>query len=344
MTGRQARLPLLGQVSRRSMLAGAAAGVVAPVAAAALGGASTAAAAPNRNKPGGQGETKRITVYAEELPSGLYGYGLEPGKATVPGPILEIWEGDTLEIELVNNTDRRLSIHPHGVDYDTASDGSPLNASFNEPGETRTYVWRTHPQSQGPDGFWRPGSAGYWHYHDHALGSDHGTEGIAKGLYGALIVRREGDLLPDRQHTIVFNDMTVNNKMAPHIPVLEANLGERVEFIAIGHGSNFHTFHLHAHRWAENRTGYLQGPDDPSRIIDNRDLNPGDSFGFQVIAGDGVGPGAWMFHCHVQSHSEGGMAGVFLVRNADGSMPEGAQEALDRYHQHDGVHHTATGR
>ncbi|EIE99516.1 multicopper oxidase domain-containing protein [Saccharomonospora glauca] len=339
MTGRQARHPLFGQMSRRSMLAGAAAGVVAPMAATALGGGRAAAAVRDRSTPSVRGETKRVTLYAEELPGGLYGYGLEPGKATIPGPVLELWEGDTLEIDLVNNTDRRLSIHPHGVEYDTESDGSPLNDSFNEPGETRTYVWRTRPQSQGPDGFWLPGSAGYWHYHDHALGSDHGTEGIAKGLYGALVVRREGDLLPDRQFTIVFNDMTINNKVAPDLPVLVADLGERVEFIAIGHGSNFHTFHLHAHRWADNRTGYLMGPDDRSRIIDNRDLNPGDSFGFQVIAGDGVGPGAWMYHCHVQSHSETGMNGVFLVRNADGSMPEGAQEAIDRYRQHGGGGH-----
>ncbi len=58
-----------------------------------------------------------------------------------------------------------------------------------------------------------------------------------------------------------------------------------------------------------------------------------------MIAGDGVGPGAWMYHCHVQSHSETGMNGVFLVRNADGSMPEGAQEAIDRYRQHGGGGH-----
>ncbi|EHY87960.1 putative multicopper oxidase [Saccharomonospora azurea NA-128] len=338
MTGEQARLPQSQKVSRRSMLVGAAAGVVAPVAVSTLGAGSAAAQGRGKGRPGRTGETHRVTVYAEELPGGLYGYGLEPGKATVPGPVFEIWEGDTLEIELVNNTDRRLSIHPHGVNYDVASDGSPLNDSFNEPGETRTYVWSTSFQSEGPGGFWIPGSAGYWHYHDHALGSDHGTEGIAKGLYGALVVRREGDVVPDRQFTVVFNDMTINNKMAPDVPILEANLGERVEFIAIGHGNNFHTFHLHAHRWADNRTGYLQGPDDPSKVVDNRDLNPGDSFGFQVIAGDGVGPGAWMFHCHVQSHSETGMSGIFLVRNADGSMPDGAQEAIDRYLGHQGGH------
>jgi hypothetical protein len=79
----------------------------------------------------------------------------------------------------------------------------------------------------------------------------------------------------------------------------------------------------------------LEGPTDPSQAIDNKDLNPGSSFGFQVLAGEGVGPGVWMYHCHVQSHSDTGMVGLFLVRNADGSMPPGAQEAIDRYHGHD---------
>ncbi|WP_235999481.1 multicopper oxidase domain-containing protein [Qaidamihabitans albus] len=328
------------QVSRRSMLAGAAVGVAAPVVGATLGSAPLAAAQGNRGENPQQGTTRRITMYAEELPGAQIGYGLAPGEATIPGPILEIWEGDTLEVELVNNTTKRLSIHPHGVDYSVDSDGSPLNDSFNEPGETRTYVWRTRAPFKAKGGLWMPGSAGYWHYHDHAMGGDHGTDGLRAGLYGALIVRRRGDLLPDRQFTVVFNDMTINNKMAPEVPLLEARLGERVEFVAIGHGNTFHTFHLHAHRWANNRTGMLEGPNDSSQVIDNRDLNPGDSFGFQVIAGEGVGPGVWMYHCHVQFHSDGGMAGVFLVRNEDGSLPEGAQAALDRYygHQHDGGH------
>ncbi|MBK1782703.1 multicopper oxidase domain-containing protein [Prauserella sp. ASG 168] len=318
------------------MLAGAAAaGVAAPVVVAGLG---TASASPETSRPARAGVTRRVTVYAEELGGGQFGYGLSPGTATIPGPVLEVYEGDTLEIDLVNNTDRRLSIHPHGVDYDVDSDGSPLNDSFNEPGTRRTYVWKTRAPFQ-KDGRWMPGSAGYWHYHDHAMGDDHGSGGILAGLYGALIVRREGDLLPQRQYTVVFNDMTINNRVAPDIPVIEANQGERVEFIAIGHGNTFHTFHLHAHRWVDNRTGMLSGPDDLTPSIDNRDLNPGDSFGFQVIAGEGVGPGVWMYHCHVQFHSVGGMAAVWLVRNPDGSMPDGAQEALDRYQAHEHSSH-----
>lgn len=322
--------PLGRRVTRRSVLAGAAAGALTPVAVSV--GAPGAVAAPAAPPGRPDGKTRRVTMYAENLPGDMVGYGLAEGEATVPGPILEMWEGDTLEIDLVNNTDRRLSIHPHGVDYSVDSDGAPLNASFNEPGERRTYVWRTRAPFKEERGTWVPGSAGYWHYHDHALGTPHGTEGIRKGLYGALIVRRRGDLLPDRQHTVVFNDMTINNRTAPDAPVLDARLGERVEFVAIGHGNQLHTFHVHAHRWADTRTGLLDGPNDASRAIDNKPLLPGDSFGFQVVAGAGVGPGAWMYHCHVQFHADQGMAGVFLVRNEDGSIPPHAQEALDRYH------------
>ncbi|MFE6970523.1 multicopper oxidase domain-containing protein [Isoptericola sp. NPDC057653] len=338
--------PRKDRVSRRSMLTGTLAGLVVPATTGALGvGVGAASAAP---KPiptptptttptaAPRATTRNITVFAESLGNGQIGYGLAPGEATIPGPLLEMWEGDTLQIELVNTTDKRLSIHPHGVDYETDSDGSPFNDSFNEPGETRTYVWRSHTTHQADDGRWVSGSAGYWHYHDHALGGEHGTAGLRAGLYGALVVRRRGDRVPDRQYTVVFNDMTVNNQMAPHTPMFEANLGETVEWIAIGHGDQLHTFHLHAHRWADNRTGYLAGPDDPSRVIDTRDLNPGTSFGFQVVAGEAVGAGAWMYHCHVQFHSDGGMAGVFLVRNADGSMPDGAQAAIDRFQQHGG--------
>ncbi|MFC0105206.1 multicopper oxidase domain-containing protein [Kibdelosporangium aridum] len=317
-------------VTRRSVLATSTVGLAVPAAMTLGAGGSGMHTAQAQT-----GVVKKITMYAENLPNNEVGYGLEPGKATIPGPLLQIYEGDTLEITLVNRTDKRLSIHPHGVDYSTESDGSPLNNSFNGPGETRVYTWRSREMTFAGQGrMFIPGSAGYWHYHDHAYGGDHGTIGLTKGLYGGLIVRRRGDILPDKTFVAVLDDSRINNKKAPDTPMFEANLGQRVEFLAIGHGSLYHTFHLHAHRWADNRTGYLESPSDPSAIIDIKDLNPGTSFGFQVIAGQGVGPGAWMYHCHVQSHSDTGMSGIFLVRNADGSMPPGAQEAIDRFHGH----------
>ncbi len=274
-----------------------------------------------RTAPAG-GDVKRIKMYAEKLPDGQLGYGLEKGKASIPGPLIELNEGDTLHIEFENATDVDASLHVHGMDYEISSDGTRHTNSHVEPGGKRTYTWRTHAPGRRKDGTWRPGTAGYWHYHDHVVGTDHGTGGVRKGLYGPLIVRRKGDPLPDKTFTIVFNDMTINNKSGHDSPTFEATVGDRVEFVSITHGEYYHTFHVHGHRWADNRTGMLTGPDDPSQILDDKITGPGDSFGFQVIAGEGVGAGAWMYHCHVQSHSDMGMAGLFLVKKKDGTVPD----------------------
>ncbi|MEN3539894.1 multicopper oxidase domain-containing protein, partial [Microbispora sp. ZYX-F-249] len=114
-------------------------------------------------------------------------------------------------------------------------------------------------------------------------------------------------------------------------PDFTAKLGERVEFVVITHGNFFHTFHIHGHRWADNRTGLLQGPQDQSRVIDTKTTGPAESFGFQVIAGERVGPGMWMYHCHVQSHSDMGMAGTFWVTDEDGHVPGHSMDEMQAH-------------
>jgi manganese oxidase len=101
-----------------------------------------------------------------------------------------------------------------------------------------------------------------------------------------------------------------------------------------------HTFHLHAHRWADTRTGLLLGPNNDIPIVDNVTVGPADSFGFQIIAGEGVGPGAWMYHCHMQNHADLGMSGVFLVRTPEGEVTPQSAAALRRWHRlESGGHH-----
>ncbi len=277
---------------------------------------------------------RRVTLYAERVGDGV-GYGLTSETARVPGPTLTMVEGQCLAVTLVNHTRRRVSIHTHGVGYTPRSDGTPLNKGCTAPGESRTYVFEAHKTSRRADGTVEPGSAGYWHYHDHCMGTDHGSRGIEAGLFGALIVRRKGDPLPDRPPFVVamVND-TINLRYAPDTPVFRANEGERIEFVVIGHGELFHTFHLHGHRWADTRTGTLRRSDGNVAVVDNRTVGPADSFGFQVVAGEQVGPGAWMYHCHVQSHADAGMSGLLLVRTPDGRLTPSARDALDAWRRH----------
>ena len=86
-------------------------------------------------------------------------------------------------------------------------------------------------------------------------------------------------------------------------PTLGADLGDIVQFHILG-AAHDHTFHLHAHRWLDPGT---------TNIIDTKTITPGMAHSFIVQAGNFVGPGNWQYHCHVFAHMEAGMMGNFLV-------------------------------
>ncbi len=310
---------------------------------------------------------RHLALHAVELPRVdgriRLGYGLAPDTATYPGPTIEMVEGDCLAITLTNHVpaatlaelrdDPRLgmlhadpahplplgvSLHVHGVRYRPSSDGTMHTGSWVPPGQSRTYVWYAEPRRATADGrVLAHGTAGYWWYHDHVVGTDHGTGGIGSGLFGALVVRRPGDLLPDRTFTLAMgDDATINLRRAPQTDACDperptpsdtcllAERGERVEFVVFGIGDDFHTFHLHGHTWVDNRTGVLAPTDDVTQLVDVIPLGPSQSFGFQVVAGASVGSGDWMLHCHVQRHSDLGMhTSLHVVEPGGLALPAG---------------------
>jgi FtsP/CotA-like multicopper oxidase with cupredoxin domain len=101
---------------------------------------------------------------------------------TVPGPTLELREGDRVIIHFRNDLPEETTVHWHGLHIPWSADGSPF-----------------HPVAAGarvdfeftiPDG-----TAGTYWYHPHP---HHRTAPqVAKGLYGAIIVRAPDDPLPD---------------------------------------------------------------------------------------------------------------------------------------------------
>ncbi|GAB3974236.1 multicopper oxidase domain-containing protein [Plantactinospora veratri] len=327
------------------------------------GGATTAArpaersveaAAASAERPAGcVTPDRRLQLYAVELPKDpvtnqvRLGYGLTPQTASYPGPTMEMIEGECLAITLHNQvpaatleqlrTDPAhpvgVSLHVHGVKYTQMSDGTVHSNSFVPPGGSRTYIWYAKPRTATSQG-----TAGYWWYHDHVVGGPHGTQGLRSGLFGGLVVRRQGDPRPDRTYVTAFGDrQTINLRRSaeadtcdpvnpqPGPTCLVAKLGERVEFIVIGIGDDMHTFHVHGHSWADTRTGLVEGANraliDSIPVIDNKTLGPGDTFGVQIVAGDSVGPGHWMLHCHMQFHSDLGMSTTLHVLDENGQMP-----------------------
>lgn len=300
---------------------------------------------------------RNMTLYADELPRVnatdtdpgdiRIGWGTTLKNVSIPGPTIEMIEGECLDITVVNkvepetlhelagnydtkhanHTKLGVSLHVHGVKYTQKSDGTMHSDSVVPPGRSRTYTWYAEPPMKLANGFVTPGTAGYWWYHDHVAGTSHGTGGLDSGLFGALVVRRASDPKPDRQIPFFMTPgMTINLLEDPECPAdaeiekapppgcFIARKGERVEFIVVAIGNEFHTFHLHGHSWMDNRTGLVTEPGGgAARLIDAKTTGPSESFGFQVIAGHEVGIGKWMIHCHVQNHSDHGMASFFDV-------------------------------
>jgi FtsP/CotA-like multicopper oxidase with cupredoxin domain len=106
---------------------------------------------------------------------------LAPGKVTeaytfygsVPGPSLEVYEGDHVIVHFRNELPEPTTIRWHGLRIPAVMDGSPLRPVA--PGASYAYVFTV-----------KRGSAGTYWYHPHPDGRS-GYQ-IAKGLFGAVIV------------------------------------------------------------------------------------------------------------------------------------------------------------
>jgi FtsP/CotA-like multicopper oxidase with cupredoxin domain len=254
-----------------------------------------------------------------------------------------------------------VSLHVHGVKYTKESDGtlgSGVGDSFVPPGKSRTYIWYAAPRILAHGRTVSLGTAGYWWYHDHVAGTSHGTGGLGSGLFGAVVVRRAHDPKPAHTYVLGFGpNATINLRRwpdtdCPGIPnraaITEANAsnnclvakqGQLIEIVALAFGDDFHTFHLHAHNWANTRNGLVTSPaEDDVALIDNRTLGPADSFGFMVTAGEESGPGNWMLHCHVQRHSDLGMVTFLHVLTPSGvAIPQ----PMVHFGHHAGAHGAA---
>lgn len=98
-----------------------------------------------------------------------------------PGPTLEVREGDKVIVHFRNELPKATTVHWHGLHIPATSDGSPFHPVA--PGERYDYVF-TIPR----------GTAGTYWYHPHP--HHHTGHQVAKGLYGAIIVRAADDPLP----------------------------------------------------------------------------------------------------------------------------------------------------
>lgn len=138
----------------------------------------------------------------------------------LPGPLIEVTEGDTVEILFENRLPRATTIHWHGLPIPPEQDGNPQDPV--PPGGQRRYRF-TLPV----------GSAGTYWYHPHP--HDDTPEQVYRGLAGAFVVRAKADPLagiPERHLLISDLKLARDGSIAPNDANDEMN-GREGQFVLV---------------------------------------------------------------------------------------------------------------
>ncbi len=143
-------------------------------------------------------------LFQAELSAAPVQIELLPGKpttfwaynASIPGPLIEVTEGDRVEVRFINNLGQPSTIHWHGLPVPPEQDGNPHDPV--PPGGERLYRFNL-PK----------GSAGTYWYHPHPHG--HTAEQAFRGLAAAFIVRAADDPLANiAERHLLISDLKLN--------------------------------------------------------------------------------------------------------------------------------------
>lgn len=242
----------------------------------------------------------------------------QPDWLGILGPIIRAEVGDSIVVDFLNRSSKAHSIHPHGLRYDKANEGSfylPAGGPGSRvpPGEKFTYHW-TADEGSGPAA--SDPSSIVWFYHSHV---DDPSE-INSGLLGPIIITAKGKANPDgtpkgvdREFVVLFMIFdqlagkneglfhSMNGYIFGNLPGLSMKQGEHVRWYLLGMGNerDLHTAHWHG------KTVIYH-----SRHTDDIELLPGSMATADMVADN---PGTWMFHCHVSDHMESGMMATYTI-------------------------------
>lgn len=254
--------------------------------------------------------------------SGMPGMKAEKD-GSMPGPTIEVVEGDKVRIIVHNELPEATTVHWHGLDVPNSMDGvMGLTQDPIPPGGMFTYEFELRQN-------------GTFFYHTHVAMQQ------ALGLVGLFIVHpkaawdppvdrdfalilQEWAILPGASVTntmsMEFNIFTTNGRAAPYITPMVVRQGDRVRirlvnFSVIDH----HPMHFHGMTfWI---TGTEGGRLPVTAWIPRNNVLVGvaQAYDIEFVAWN---PGDWMLHCHMFHHM------MNFMSSMAGSMGGGAMKGM----------------
>jgi len=221
---------------------------------------------------------------------------------SVPGPTIEVDEGDTVRIVFENRLPEITTVHWHGLEVPIEMDGVPgLTMDPVQPGGTFVYEFTLHQH-------------GTFFYHSHMPMQEMlGMLGFfiihPKERYQPAVDRDFGfllqgwALLPNNTVpntlSMEFNWLTLNGKAGPATTPVIVKQGERVRLRFVNLGMDHHPMHMHGHQF------YVTGTE--GGRVPEAARHPGNTVIVGVAQARDVEfeaqyLGDWMLHCHLPHH------------------------------------------
>jgi FtsP/CotA-like multicopper oxidase with cupredoxin domain len=249
---------------------------------------------------------------------------------SMPGPTIEVNEGDRVRIHFRNGLPEPTTVHWHGLEVPIAMDGVPaISQPLVDPGGTFTYEFTLHQH-------------GTFFYHSHmAMQQMLGMIGLfiihPRAAYQPPVQKDFGlilqgwAILPNNSVpntlSMEFNWLTMNGKAGPAISPLLVRLGERVRIRFVNLGMDHHPMHLHGNTFVV--TGTEAGRVPATQWHPSNTVLVGVAQARNVEF-DATRAGDWMLHCHLPHHMMnqmvsmvGPMAHIGHGMAAGRGMPEG---------------------
>jgi FtsP/CotA-like multicopper oxidase with cupredoxin domain len=223
---------------------------------------------------------------------------------SMPGPMIEVNQGDRVRIIVENRLPELTSIHWHSLEVPVSQDGVPgLVQDFIPPGEAFVYEFQLHQH-------------GTFFYHAHvAMQEAMGMVGLfiihPKEAYEPVcdqdfaLITQEFQILPNtsipNSQGMDFNFLTFNGHCAPLTTPLVVKLGHRVRLRLVNFSTaDHHPIHLHGHTWWVTGTEGGRIPESAWIPGNNVLVGVAQARDVEFIANN---PGDWIMHCHMFHHT-----------------------------------------
>jgi FtsP/CotA-like multicopper oxidase with cupredoxin domain len=256
---------------------------------------------------------------------------------SVPGPTIQVNEGDRVRLIVENQLPEPYSMHWHGLEIPNNMDGMPgISQDLIQPGQKFAYEFTLHQN-------------GTFFYHSHmAMQEMMGTIGLfiihprrahaprVDRDFG--IIMQEWAILPNNtipnSLAMEFNWLTFNGKAGPATTPMLCKLGERVRIRLVNLGMDHHPIHLHGHQF------YVTGTE--GGRIRTTAVEPANTVLVGVAQARDIefvanNPGDWHFHCHLPHHMMNQMAsmvGPLMMTHANTPRPGTVEAGMGIHEGH----------